>query len=138
MALGFAGGGGGERAAGAAGQTYRIGGRVTNQQGQGIPATTMTLTGSQASVRYTDSGGYYTFFNLPGGGNYTVTPTKNYHTFSPSWRSYNNLSGNQTNANFTGIKNSYSISGRILDTQGQPVGQATVSVSGTQTVSVNM
>jgi hypothetical protein len=41
-----------------------------------VPSATLTLTGSASRSTLTDGSGNYSFAFLPGGGSYTVTPTK--------------------------------------------------------------
>lgn|GEM_PF-6452156 len=84
-----------------------ISGRVTTQNGaQGIDGITMTLSGTQSATTTTAGGGFYSFSPLTRGGNYTVTPSGgNNNTFSPASRTYNNLQGPVTDANFVAIEN---------------------------------
>lgn len=80
---------------------FTVSGRVT-ENGVGLPGITITLTGSQQSVRTTDTNGNYSF-TLPGGGNYTVTPSFAFLGFTLSSQTFVNLSANQT-ANFTAAR----------------------------------
>src|SRR5207249_8511167 len=41
-----------------------------------VPGVTMTRTGTTSGSTLTDASGNYSFTDLPGGGNYTVTPSK--------------------------------------------------------------
>ena len=81
--------------------TYAISGRVTNSQGTGISQVTVTLSGTQSGTATTNGNGDFSFTNLAAGGNYTLTPSKAGYNFTPTNRSYTNLSANVTNANFT-------------------------------------
>ena len=45
-----------------------------------VPNVTLTLTGSASDSRLSDSSGNYQFSSVPGGGSYTVTPTKSART----------------------------------------------------------
>ena len=109
---------------------YGISGRVTDDTGNGIGAVTISISGSQAGAIQTDASGYYSFVNLPAGGNYVVTPSKAAYTFVPSSRTFNSLSSDQT-ANFT--IHIFRINGRITDSAGAGVGGVTVPLSGSQT-----
>ena len=78
---------------------YSVSGTVTNN-GIGLTGVTVTLGGSQPGIRTTDGNGAYSF-TLPGGGNYTVTPSLLGFSFSPASLVFNNLASDQTAANFT-------------------------------------
>lgn len=82
---------------------FTISGQVTDN-GVGLPGVTVTLSGSQSGVRLTDNNGNYSF-EVPGGGNYTVTPSVTGFTFGPLSQTFNNLSASQT-ANFPGTRHS--------------------------------
>ncbi len=77
---------------------YTISGRVTNG-GAGLANVTVTLGGSQIGLTSTDANGNYSF-TVPGGGNYTVTPSILGFSLSPANQAFNNISANQT-ADFT-------------------------------------
>ncbi|HKO45254.1 MAG TPA: SBBP repeat-containing protein [Pyrinomonadaceae bacterium] len=72
---------------------YTISGQVT-ENSVGLGGVTVTLSGSQSSVRTTDSTGNYSF-TLAGGSDYTVTPAKPGFAFTPTSLSFNGLSANQ-------------------------------------------
>jgi hypothetical protein len=84
-----------------------ISGRVTTANGaQGIDGITITLTGTESRTTVTSGGGFYSFPALTRGGNYTVTPSGgNNNTFTPPSRTYNNLQGPVTDANFVASEN---------------------------------
>ncbi|HEX8180295.1 MAG TPA: M36 family metallopeptidase [Pyrinomonadaceae bacterium] len=83
-----------------------ISGRVATFNGaQGIDGVTVTLTGSASAAVVTSGGGFYTFGPLASGGNYTVTPTGRNSSFTPPSRTYNNLTGPITNADFAAAEN---------------------------------
>jgi Carboxypeptidase regulatory-like domain/Beta-propeller repeat/SdrD B-like domain len=92
-------------------KVYSITGRITRTgTTTGISAVTVTVTsptpaGFPARTGQTGSEGYYKFFNVPAGRNYTIKPTKSGFTFSPATRQITNLSGNilaGPSTNFTG------------------------------------
>jgi uncharacterized repeat protein (TIGR01451 family) len=106
---------------------YSISGQVI------LPLTAfvqVALSGTINAVADIDGNGNYSFTRLPAGGNYTVTPVNPSFTFDPAARTFDNLSANQTNVNFTltGTSN-YSISGRVTDTNGAPLGNIEVSLN---------
>ncbi|MCW5982001.1 MAG: SBBP repeat-containing protein [Bryobacteraceae bacterium] len=80
--------------------TYSISGKVT-KGGAGLAGVTVTLTGGPGGTRTTSATGDYSFTGLPAGGPYTVTPALAGSTFQPPSRTYNNLSSNQSGADFT-------------------------------------
>lgn len=80
---------------------FTISGRVT-ENGVGLRGVTITLTGSQQGVRITDNNGDYSF-TLPGGGDYTVTPSLASLTFTLPSQTFLNLSLNQR-ASFTAVR----------------------------------
>ncbi len=55
----------------------------------------------------------YTCSNIPHGATVTVTPSMNGYSFSPPFRNYSNISQNFTLQNFSGMINTYAISGSM-------------------------
>ncbi|HYP02134.1 MAG TPA: S8 family serine peptidase [Pyrinomonadaceae bacterium] len=78
---------------------YTISGSVTDA-GAGVAGVTVTLSGTQSGATTTDANGNYSFGNLIAEGNYTVVPSKPDFAFAPVGRTFTNLSGSQTGANF--------------------------------------
>ncbi len=83
---------------------FTISGQIT-ENGSPAPGVTVTLTGSQTSVKTTDASGNYSF-ELIVGGNYTVTPSILGFNFAPASQTFNNLNANQT-ANFAATRQSF-------------------------------
>ncbi|HKU76355.1 MAG TPA: SBBP repeat-containing protein [Pyrinomonadaceae bacterium] len=83
---------------------FTIGGQIT-ENGNPLSGVTVTLSGSQTSVKTTDSNGNYSF-ELIVGGNYTVTPSIVGFNFAPANQTFNSLSANQT-ANFAATRQSF-------------------------------
>jgi hypothetical protein len=115
--------------------TYSISGQVT-LGGGGLSGITVNLSGSSTGSAQTNSSGNFTFTGLPAGGNYTVTPSSSIYTFQPTSLAYNNLSANQTGANFSATRITYTISGRVT-LNGNGLGGVAINVTGTQTCSVS-
>jgi hypothetical protein len=90
----------------------------------------VALSGTINAITEVDANGNYNFVRLPAGGNYTVTPASNFFNFNPPARTFNNLNSNQTGVNFalTDVIN-YSISGRVTDTSGAPLGNIEITLS---------
>ncbi|MCA1626625.1 MAG: hypothetical protein LC742_01490, partial [Acidobacteria bacterium] len=80
-------------------ETRSISGRIT-QNGAPLAGVNVTLSGSPTTIRQTNSNGEYAFVNLTLHGDYTVTPSKAGLSFDPPDRTFNNLIGNQTTADF--------------------------------------
>ena len=83
--------------------TTAISGRVTDANGAGLSNVTVSLTGlGGVSTRTANSNGDYVFNGLVN-GNYTATPARAGYTFTPAQRAINNLNGDVTGVNFTGV-----------------------------------
>jgi uncharacterized repeat protein (TIGR01451 family) len=81
---------------------FSISGHIQNASSQGLSGVTVTLSDGQSGSTTTDASGNYSFATLPSALNYTVTPSKTNYAFSPVDVTYNNLSTDQTSADFTG------------------------------------
>lgn len=105
-------------------EVFNIYGQVKDNNGASISGVTISLNTGASTT--TDSNGKYSFVNLES-GSYTLTPSKNGYTFSPSSRT---VSGGPdyhvTDQNFTGT-NRASISGRVTDKGGGPIAGVTIS-----------
>ena len=77
-------------------QAYKIIGRISDRNYNGISGVTVTLSGSKTGTATTDSSGDYEFPNLPAGGSYTVTPTLAGSHFSPAKWTVDALLNNQS------------------------------------------
>jgi hypothetical protein len=112
---------------------FSVSGRVT-EGGVGLSGVTVTVTKSSdnsvVATTTTASDGTYTVTGLPAGGNYTITPSLAFYTFTPPNRTVTNLLANQTNFDFTAAKQQYAISGRIATSSNAPVSGVTVTLSG--------
>jgi len=119
-----------ERADFTATALFSISGRVT-EGSAGVGGVTITLTGGPPNTTTsTDSNGNYAFNNLPEGADYTVTPSSPLFSFTPPSRSFDDLSGNQTNADFAATRLSFNVSGRV--TEGSAgLGGVTITVTRT-------
>ena len=110
----------------------RVSGRVLNANSGAVSGVTVTLSGSQTGSVLSDSGGNYSFPNLPAGGTYTVTPSRGTDKFVPSTRTFANVFSDQS-TNFTLV---YDISGRVTDGSGNGVAAVTMTLSGAQSATV--
>lgn len=80
---------------------YRISGRVTDGS-QGLGGIKIKLVGTMLTSRTTDANGYYAFTDLRSSGSYTVTPVSDETNFTPRYRSFTNLTQDES-ANFSGV-----------------------------------
>jgi hypothetical protein len=112
--------------------TYTISGTI-KLDGASFFGVTLNLTGSSTSTKTSIEDGSYSFSGLLPGGNYTVTPVMANYTFTPESQIYNALAENKT-LNFEATALKYSISG-VITSNGQPLANATVSLSGSSTAS---
>ncbi|MGB7926117.1 MAG: Ig-like domain-containing protein [Pyrinomonadaceae bacterium] len=81
-------------------ETVNISGQVRSTNGTPFQSVTVTLNnGTQTVTTLTGINGYYGFFGLPAGGNYTVTPPPIY-TFTPSSYTFTNLTETEGDAHF--------------------------------------
>src|SRR5205085_1696017 len=112
---------------------YKIYGQVTdNFCGSGIAGVTVTLGGASNATVLTDQYGSFSFDHLLGGQNYTVTPSKDGYTFSPSNRTIDNLSYDN-GLLFTTTVNPNpppSIRGRIADASGHNIAGIELQLDG--------
>ncbi len=96
----------------------------------GVSGVAISYTGGSTT---TDGWGYYSF-EVTSGWSGTVTPSKTGYDFSPSSRSLSNVTSNQTDQNFLGTTQMFTISGTITASPGsQPLFDTTVSYSGGST-----
>lgn len=100
--------------------TFNITGRVTDQNGNGIAGISIEVPGSTTPIgnlpilpTATDANGYYVY-NLPGGGNYNVTPTTSEYSYTPPFITFTNLGANQA-ANFTATRPTVDLYGRVIE-----------------------
>jgi len=117
---------------------FSISGSIKDGAGNPITNSYAFVNGSRLAFAYADSSGNYTVPNLPGGGNYTVTPQAPNTTFAPTSLNFSNLSANQTNQNFTATSRA-TVQGKIQSNVGGAlfaVSGVTVALSGAANQSV--
>ena len=90
--------------------TYTISGTVT-LNGNGLEGVTLE-DGSGNYLATTDANGLYSFTE-DAGWSEMVIPYKQFFTFTPPNRTYNNLSGNQEDQDYAAALNTYTISGTV-------------------------
>jgi len=111
---------------------YTLGGRLVDSNGVGISQATVSLSGSQSTTTQSDANGNYSFPNLTATGTYTITPSKINYTFSPPTQTFSNLSASFNSINFTGVLKTFTLSGAVLDGNGNGIPGLIFSLSGSQ------
>jgi hypothetical protein len=84
--------------------TYSISGYVKDTNNNPIKDVEIQVSdnGISAMRTYTNAEGYYLVENISAGHNVIITPQKTGCSFNPINRTYNNISSNQSNQDFTG------------------------------------
>jgi hypothetical protein len=112
--------------------TYTISGKITNN-GTGLPAVLVAVSGSGTGIVITDAGGNYTFTRVRP-GTYTITPALTGYTFVPASRTFDVTTANITGIDFTTVPVT---PGTVTGTITYPDGTVTVTTTypdGTVTV----
>jgi sugar lactone lactonase YvrE len=109
---------------------YTISGRVIDSNGNPLAAVNVALTGARSQSTSTTEDGRYEFPNLPA-GTYAVTPSRSGYIFSPGNASFTNINSNQT-ANFIAqaVLTTYTISGRVTDSNGNGLSGVNLALAG--------
>ena len=89
------------------------------------------MSGSQNLATETDASGRYRFSNLPTSGVYTVTPSRTHYTLDPASYEIVTPASDQT-FNCAATLNHHDIRGVVTVNTGQPLVDATVTLSGSQ------
>jgi len=108
-----------------------ISGQIQDADGTGIPEAEIFSDGQLLGI--SDAEGAY-LLELEAGWSGTLTPQKEGFDFEPPSRTINNLTTNETDQNFIGKLKNYTISGRILYPDGNPIPETTVSVEGASAI----
>ncbi len=114
--------------------TYTISGQITHA-GTGLSGVSVALNGASTAIATTDSSGDYSFAGLAA-GTYTVTPSRNGYTFSPTNQTFTNINSNQTASFTAAAAATYTISGQIV-ASGTGLSGVTVALSGTSTATTS-
>jgi len=96
-----------------------ISGYVRTSNGNGISGVTLTFSNGGGSTS-TNSDGFYSNA-VSYGWSGKVTPSKSGYTFNPSNRSYNNVTNDDSNENYTGTAISPIISGYVRNSNGSGI-----------------
>ncbi len=93
------------------------------------PNFVLPISGSQTTAVTTDDTGHYSI-SLPAGGNYNITPSLLYYTFAPATHFVTTLSSDQINRFFIGTRQTFTISGRLQDQEGNGLAGLTINLTG--------
>ena len=107
---------------------YTISGRVTSANGQGISGVNLVLSGDQNQAFISDESGNYSFL-INTFGSYSLNAFKPFFNVSPALRTFNNLSSNHANINFSTARKTPNVSGAILDDHNNPLAGVAVTLS---------
>jgi hypothetical protein len=110
---------------------HTVSGRVTKTDGSPLAGALVALTGSQVSTATTDAQGNFSFANLAGGGDYTVTASLRHYTFAPASKEFRDLDSDQS-APFGGTLDTHTISGRATKADGSPLAGVTLALTGSK------
>lgn len=110
--------------AGAEAATYSISGNTDNR-----PGVTVRLAGAAAHTTTTDTFGNFKFTGLAN-GSYSLTPSKEGYTFSPTTKSVSVNGANVTGQNFTVV---YTLAGHVRSSSGTALSGVAVKLSGAAT-----
>lgn len=105
---------------------YVVRGRI-QVAGQGLAGVLLTLGGGQTGAVTTDETGAYSLV-VNTYGNYNLTPAKAFFNFTPVNKVFVNLSGNQLDTNFTAVRQTHSVRGRVLNDGGLGVDGVNITV----------
>lgn len=99
---------------------YLISGRVTNASGEGLSGVSLALNGDQVQAITTDETGTYSFL-VNTFGNYTLNASRAFFNLTPATRTFSNLSNSYANVNFSAVRQTYKVSGDVLDDHNDPL-----------------
>ena len=87
------------------------------------------ISGSRTTTTTTDDNGRYSI-SLPAGGNYAVTTSATYYTFNPPTEFVSNLTSDQGGIFFFGVRQLFTIRGRLKDQENNGLPGLTVNLNG--------
>ncbi len=109
--------------------SFDVFGMIKDQDGSGIADITVTLAPANINVTTDKEGSFYFADVVP--GSYTLTPSLDGYGFSPLSASISVIAAD-VRRDFTGVVNTegYLITGRIVDTDGNPAEKIEISCTG--------
>jgi hypothetical protein len=110
-------------------QLFTISGKLSDQEGNGLSAIAINLTGAEQRATVTDNSGHYQFADLQAGYSYTVTPPST-PAYTFTGQSVSELSSNRT-LDFTGLRR-LQLNGTVRDQFGNGMIGIDVSLTGSE------
>lgn len=89
------------------------------------------ITGSQTTTVTTNELGQYSI-SLPAGGNYEITPSVTYYTFTPPSWTFTDLTSDQGGRFFYGMRQLFDVKGKLKDQENNGLPGVTVNLSGVE------
>ena len=113
-----------------------ISGTVRTEASDGVPDVTISFS-NNGGITSTDGDGHYSH-SVARGWTGSAYPSKTGYTFSPDYRTYNDVQDNQSNRDYTAKRDFRYISGRITTQEGRSIPGVNLSFSnGGGTVKTN-
>jgi protocatechuate 3,4-dioxygenase beta subunit len=109
--------------------TSTISGEVMDENGD--PVAGVTIADDAANSTTTSSDGTYALGDLPA-GTYTFTPTLDGYTFEPASRTVS-VPPDATAQDFIATPRTYTITGSVMDTEGNPITNVEIATTGSLT-----
>ncbi len=107
-------------------KNFNISGRVISS-GAGFAGVPVTLSGPQTRSMLTNEDGFYSF-TVEALEDYALTVSQTYYDFSPPTHAFVSLGSHQANVNFFATRQSFNVSGQVLDDHGQAFAGIEVSL----------
>ncbi len=110
---------------------HNIQGFVADQAGNALDGVSVTLSGSRSASAITEADGFFSFDDLPAGGNYVVHVLRTSYAFNPATQTFNLLDADQQ-LDISGTFVTYSIGGVIVSGNNQGLAGVTLTLSGSE------
>ncbi|MFL6208690.1 MAG: FG-GAP-like repeat-containing protein [Pyrinomonadaceae bacterium] len=94
--------------------TNSLTGRLVDDSNKPLSGVPVVLSGGQSGSVITDTNGNYSFTNIVGGRTVTITPVKALYNFTPTSQAVT-VDGDKSGLDFLGVKQRFSLTGRITE-----------------------
>jgi len=111
--------------------TFGLGGRVTDQGGNGLANVSLSLSGSATDSAISDANGNYSFADLPADGIYSVSASNGVNIFSPGEQTESPLVSDVSGLDFMALTPTaahVAISGQVVSSTGAGISGAVVTL----------